>query len=291
MHTLDTEKMAVFNEAPQAWGPMLPLPHGDSYSKPQVALVMFPKIGKMSAVSRKIFNVLAKSMQEQVVMFRKQYGRDLLQTEKFTLPLSELLKGIEPENSNLYQQAKARLDAMQGIRLEYESPTKNAGKTNWGVMNLLSFAGIRPDSDGVQHVDWQYPGPIYTALTEEGLYTNLNNALIAKLKTYGAIALYEACVKFKSNPGGVTAPKEVEWWVDALSESPPKIDKKTGFAKGRNWAHFKDRQLRLAIEEINSKTDISVDVIEHKTGKKVTHAQFSVQRKSSPGVDTTIEFC
>lgn len=269
--------------------PKPPPPHGDSYSKPQAALVMFPKLGKMSAVGRKIFNVLAKTMQEQVIQFKSTSDSEVPITHEFTMPLSELLAGIEAGKSNLFQQAKARLKAMQSIQLEYESPTVNGSLQDWGVMNLLSQAGIRHDPvTKLPYAYWQYPGPIYTALTTDGFYTILNNALIAELRTYAAVALYEICVKYKTSPGGATAKHEVSWWVDALSETPPKLDKKTGIAKPRDWAHFKDRQLKLAIEEINSKTDISIDVIDYKTGKKITHAQFIVVAKGNSKVDTSV---
>jgi len=72
----------------------------------------------------------------------------------------------------------------------------------------------------------------------------------------------------------------LEWWVDALTQSAPKIDPKTKKPKLRLWSKFKSEQVSVAIHEINSKSDIGIELIEKKTGKAVTSAQFKVWRKS-----------
>jgi hypothetical protein len=208
--------------------------------------------------------------------------------ELFEMPLRDMLDGIEPDKSNLYQLAKTRLKEMVGTTIEYGSPTKDGSKRDWGIVALIAQAEIE-HRDGIPIVRWQYPKKVRDALTKNGLYATLNNSIISGLKTYAAVALYENAVKFKTNQGGVTARHDVKFWIDTLSESAPKVNKKTGKALARDWADFKRRQLRLAMEEINAKTDIVIDLLEHKTGKKVTQAQFSVQRKGNPDINATVE--
>ena len=104
---------------------------------------------------------------------------------------------------------------------------------------------------------------------------------IDKLKTYAAIALYEICVrfKFKGKPTALTTVHDLEWWVEALTASPKK-DEKTGKAKLRPWVKFKYDQGNRAIEEINEKTNIHIELIEHKgKGKTIVAAQFKVTHK------------
>lgn len=282
-----SEQLTLSRE-PERTLPQLPAPKGDSYAKPQDILVIFPKTGKMTAVGRKIFNVLAASMQGQSNEYKKKNGVDMPLDILFEMPLRDMLDGIESEKSNLYQLAKTRLKEMVGTTIEYGSPTADGSKRDWGVVALIAQAEIE-HRDGIPIVLWQYPKKVRDALTQNGLYATLNNAIISGLKTYAAVALYENAVKFKTNQSGVTARHDVKFWIDTLSESAPKINRKTGKALARDWADFKRRQLKLAMEEINAKTDIVIDLLEYKTGKKVTQAQFAVKRKANPEIDATVE--
>jgi Initiator Replication protein len=111
-------------------------------------------------------------------------------------------------------------------------------------------------------------------------FTPIDIVQLSQLKTYTAVALYEICVRYKNNPTGLTSENELAWWVDALTQSAPKIDPKTKKPKLRLWSKFKSEQVSVAIHEINSKSDIGIELIEKKTGKAVTSAQFKVWRKS-----------
>jgi hypothetical protein len=71
----------------------------------------------------------------------------------------------------------------------------------------------------------------------------------------------------------------MDWWIGALSQSALPIDPQTKLPKPRNWSKFKDDQLKAAMEEINRKSDLSIELIERKTGRKLTSAQFRVSRK------------
>jgi hypothetical protein len=115
-----------------------------------------------------------------------------------------------------------------------------------------------------------------------------DNEQTSKLKTYAAIALYEICVRFKykDKPTALTAVHELEWWVDALTASPKKD--KAGKVKLRPWTKFKYDQGNKAIKEINEKTNIHIELIEHKgQGKTLVAAQFKVTHKDM--ITTAIE--
>ena len=85
--------------------------------------------------------------------------------------------------------------------------------------------------------------------------------------------------KFKGKAEAYTATHELEWWVDALTASP-KINPKNGKPKLRPWTKFKYDQGNKAIEEINEKSNIRIELIEHKgKGKTIISAQFKVTHK------------
>jgi len=92
------------------------------------------------------------------------------------------------------------------------------------------------------------------------------------LSTYAAIALYEICVRYRDNPGGVTSRKPVGWWTDALSNLPG--------GDRREWRKFKNERVKEAVAEINQETDLEIELIEHRQGRVVDEVQFAVRRRA-----------
>jgi len=111
-------------------------------------------------------------------------------------------------------------------------------------------------------------------------FTLLEIDQISMLKTYAAVALYEICTRYKNNPSGLTSEHNLDWWVDALTQTP-RIDPKTNKARLRPWTKFKNEHGNAALREINEKSDIGVELVERKgIGKTIVAAQFKVWRKS-----------
>jgi hypothetical protein len=77
----------------------------------------------------------------------------------------------------------------------------------------------------------------------------------------------------------LTSASEPEWWVDALTNAIPKLDKRTGETQRREWRKVKNEAVLKAIKEINQETDLEVELIERKTGRAVNLVQFSVRQK------------
>ena len=126
--------------------------------------------------------------------------------------------------------------------------------------------------DGALWVSWLLPAEIVEALgSRDVLWTRLQLQTIAKLGSYTAVALYEICSRYKTHVAGLTARQSVEWWTDALNQSPGGSDR-------REWRKFKAEKLKAAIDEINAETDINVELIEHKKGRAIAEAQFAIKR-------------
>jgi hypothetical protein len=98
----------------------------------------------------------------------------------------------------------------------------------------------------------------------------------SQLGTYSALALYEICARYRDNPSGVTSRKPPDWWIDALSSTAVSAEKKR-----REWRKFKVEKVNDAIAEINSETDLNIELIEHKSGRSVSEVQFNVRRKKN----------
>lgn len=256
-----------------------------SFRKPIEALVLMPTVGSLSPQARKMFNVVLHVTQlqaaEVIASGRVFNSEEFFAGHVFESPLKELLRPIEAEDSDSYQITSAKKCFREMRRTESDWTAPDAGsKVLFSSMSLLSQAEITKRK-GIVYASWAFPPKLMRILINPKMYAPLDNEQIAKLKTYAAVALYEICVRYryKDKPTALTAVHELEWWVDALTASPKK-DQKTGKVKLRPWAKFKYDQGNKAIKEINEKTNILIELIEHKgQGKTLVAAQFKVTHK------------
>ncbi len=125
---------------------------------------------------------------------------------------------------------------------------------------------------GENWVSWSYPPTIMAALREPKRWARIDLSVLASLGSYAAVALYEICARYRDTPAGVTSRKPVAWWADALSQAPAGSER-------REWRKFKNERVKPAIDEINSETDLEIELVEHKQGRAVLEAQFTVRKK------------
>jgi len=251
--------------------------------KPVQALVMIPKVGRLTVVARKLYNVILHSAQQQITEF-KNLGKEVPATHLFSARLCDLVDPIEASTSNLISLAKIHFKEMVKTEIEWDSPETKKGSV-WGVAHLLSEANLTYESAGITNspliAQWAFPPSIMKTLIDPELYAQLNIFQIAKLTSYETLVLYEICTRYRSNFDGLTNKNAPEWWVRALSNKLPSIDPQTNAPKFRPWTKFKDDKIKDAVAEINSKTDLDIELIEERVGKKITGVQFRVTRKDT----------
>lgn len=256
--------------------------------KPVQSLVMIPKIGKLTATARKLFNVILQTSQQELIELSKNGTVDL-GGHMYSARLCDLLEPIQQGSSNLRALGKTYFKEMMQTTIEWEAPDSKKSGIVWDISHLLSAARLEyvdsegnPGSPTNSHLvaKWGLPAPIYNALKHPELYAQVNIRQIAKLNSYEALALYEICTRYRTNFEGLTNKSEPLWWVKALTNKQPPIDPATQAPKYRPWAKFKDDKLKDAIAEINSLTDLDVELIEERVGKKIVFVQFRVRRKS-----------
>jgi hypothetical protein len=210
---------------------------------------------------------------------------EYFQGHTFSARLKDLIKPQHTDRledvseSNCITSAKKCFCEMRRTESNWSAPDEGA-EILYSSMSMLSQAEIIKEK-GVLNAYWAFPPKIMKKVVNPKFYTPLEHIYIEKLKTYSAIALYEICVryKFKGKPTALTAAHDLEWWVDALTASP-KYDAKSGEKKLRPWIKFKYDQANRAIDEINEKTNINIELIEYKgKGKTIILAQFKVTHK------------
>lgn len=137
------------------------------------------------------------------------------------------------------------------------------------------LAEVRCYKKGGDHwVDWYYPPTIQEELLNPRMWSRVNLDVIRELPTYASVALYQICVRYQNNPGGVTMRRPVGWWDEALRHKPE--------TKPRTWRRLKADVLVEAIRAINSIADIRIQLREYKQGREVVSAQFEVEKQERP---------
>ena len=246
--------------------------------KPNVTLVMVPRVGKLTPVARKMYNVILHLTQQQVCESRAE-GRAIDATHLFSARLEHIVRPINNGDSDTRTIAKQHLREMRRIEVDWEAPDALTGVI-WNSMGLLSQAKLEIINN-VTWAFWALPPDILKEVSDPARYTPMNLTYMASLKSYAAIALYEICLRYKDNLNGLTSKNPPAWWVDALTNVPAEKDPATGIVKRREWRKLKHEMVLKAIEEINEHTNLTISLMEFKEGKAVVAVQFVVQKKKN----------
>lgn len=233
--------------------------------KPHEMIVMVPRSKRVTLTGRRIYNALLQVSQSRLGAMATMPQADYM----FEAPLPAILR-TTGSNGEDRTAAKRYLREMRGLEVDWESTAPGDG-VKWRGFSMLSEVAIEM-RNGENWVSWSYPPTIMAALREPSRWARIDLDILARLGSYTAVALYEICARYRDNPSGVTSRKPVQWWADALSQSP-------GGSERREWRKFKSERIKEAVEEINQETDLEVELIEHKQGRAVQEAQFAVRRK------------
>lgn len=276
-----------------------PSDFGVELNKPNALIAMRPTRGRLTTVARKVYNSILYQTQQAL---QDEDGDGKGADDYFEAPLRVLLSDaqIDANSGKNLENVKRYLEEMQSTQVDWLAISNSdrlvAPSSTPGEEVLFDSSGLVYRSkvvrrDGALWVKWRLPEEIVTALSarENVLWTRVQLQTVAKLGSYCAVALYEICSRYKTFAGGVTARQSVQWWTDALNRSPDGSER-------REWRKFKAEQLKPAIDEINAVTDLEIELVEHKKGRAVAEAQFTIRRvtrkdqgqKAMPTIDLTL---
>ncbi len=237
---------------------------------PSELAVLIPKTRSLSAIERKLYIALLFHSQPQVLRWVEQ-GVPLNQEIFFDgVPLSDLIESILPEGTdvtNYFSRARTIIDDLVGTRLDFGAVEKEGGLT---TVTALSAKNLSERRGGKIWFKWRLPVEIKEVLSDTSRgYFYLAPSEMRNLTHPASIALYVICSRFTVSQ---TTKHTTTWWQQALSDSQnPKSA----------WPQFKAQTLKKAIEEINKKTNLNIELVEHKTGRTIDQAQFTVARKNA----------
>jgi hypothetical protein len=224
--------------------------------------------GRLSLLSRKIFNVMVYHAQQG----RKKGENAPIDTEVaknyFWIPLPELARDASYDSKDT-ELLKEQLQELQNIRIHSEDAIQWTSERLVSSVKLVNPRGLNKKG-GMLWFGFAFPPEVESMVMSPGSYTKLSVYYQAVLRSGASLALYEICRRYVTNPSKVTNRAGWDWWYGALTGNP------VGEALPE-YKYFKRDVIKPAIAEINVVTDINVELIEHKQGRRVVALQFKVE--------------
>lgn len=223
--------------------------------------------GKLSLLSRKIFNVMVYHAQR----IRTKGENAPIDTEVaknyYWIPMAELARdaAYDSHDTELF---KEQVQELQNIRIFSEDAIQWTSERLVSSVKLVNPRGLKKQG-GTLWFGFAFPPEVENMVMAPGSYTRLSVYYQALLRSGASLALYEICRRYATNPSKVTNRADWEWWHGALTGNP------VGESLPE-YKYFKRDVLKGAITEINTVTDINVELIEHKQGRRVAELQFRV---------------
>lgn len=239
--------------------PEQPRDNDQSVAKANEAIAIRPKRGKLTLLSRRIFNVLLFHAQQQGV-----------DKPRYSIQLSELIDDAR-FNSNNTELLKSHLRDMQATTIEWHT---SIGKgQRWSSRALLGPVDITDHGRGQPcTISWQYDDDIREKLVKPAHYTRVLLEISSQMRSYAAAVLYELGARYLTSPGRLTMREDVVWWASVLT--------------GRSDITTVDYRIlhrdtiKKALAELDTLCeDFRLEVVEHKRGRRVEELQFRVVPK------------
>lgn len=235
--------------------------------KANESIAIRPKKGRLTLLSRRIYNALLYHAQQQGVDERQ-----------YTIPLATLI-GDSHFNSRNVALLKEHIREMQTTLIEWNSV--GAGEQRWTSSQLLGAVEIAERGSGYPVIiTWSYPDKVRERLLKPNRYTRILLEVGAQMRSYAAAVLFELGMQYLTSPSKLTMREDLYWWASVLTGRSD-IDKV-------DYRYFKRDVLRPALAEVDAlQDDFSLELIEHREGRRIAELQFMVHRKTQSALGVT----
>ncbi|PNG45856.1 MULTISPECIES: replication initiation protein [Comamonadaceae] len=249
----------VEDESPRSSPRPPPSVEEQSVAKANEAIAIRPKRGRLTLLSRRIYNALLYHSQRQGV-----------DEPVYRLALSELI-GDARFNSNNTELLKSHLRDMQATTIEWS--TSSSSLKRWVSSQLLGTVTIEEQGRGRPcMVTWRYPEEIKERLVKPHQYTRVLLEMSSQMRSYSAAVLYEIGARYLTSPGRLSMREDVMWWAAVLTGRSD--------IKEVDYRFLKRDVISKAIAEIDALCEeFGLELIEHKRGRKIEEIQFRVVPK------------
>lgn len=192
--------------------------------------------------------------------------KELKTREVHEISIGDLCKQLSYKGHNDYE-IKKSLKALISIVIEWDLLNDEKLETeDWTASTMLASASIK--KGGI--CEYSYGYHMRELLSDSVLYGVINMAYQANFRSKYGLALYENCARFVNV-------KQTGWLeMDFFREL-------MGVAQGNYqiFRDFKRRVLDVAVNEVNTYSNLYVEPVFKKTGRTVKHIKFNITKKSN----------
>jgi hypothetical protein len=232
--------------------------------------------GRLSLLSRKTFNLMVYHAQKLGVPGLNAPIDTAVAQKYFWIPLTDLARDAAYDSKDT-ELLKKSVQELQDIRIHMEDEKQWTSERLVSSVKIVNSAGLKRRGGRVWF-GFAFPPEVANLVMNPGAYTKLSIYYQTMLRSGASLALYEICRRFATNPAKLTSREQWEWWYGALSGNP--------VTEGLpQYKYFKRDVLKTSIAEINAITDIEVELIEHKQGRKVVDLQFRIRLNDQSALD------
>lgn len=241
------------------------------FRKTNEAISLHVSEGRLTLMARKIFNVMVHTAQKAGAPGRNAPLDTEAAKKYFWLPMADLARDTA-YNSNDTKLLQKMAEDLCRVRIQITDDRQWTAEQLVAGIKIYNPAGLNKRG-GQVWFGFAFPPEVQAHVMQPNTYTTFSLYYQTLFRSPTAMALYEECRKYATNPSHLTARKPWRWWYHTLtgnpvSEEPPE------------FKFFKRDRLKTAIAEVNAVTDVTVTLIEHCAGRRVVDLQFEVHLKS-----------
>jgi hypothetical protein len=169
-------------------------------------------------------------------------------------------------DSNNRQYLKESAEALMRIVFEWDvmSPTN---KRPWKASVMFPEVEIHSD-----HIRYQISSQLRELIVKPEIYALIDMNVVRRFRRAPSLAIWEFCSRYEKI--GQTAEAEWEKFRDMI------LGETAEAVTYQEYKYFKAKVLKPAIAEINAESNLKIDLVEAKTGKRVRALRFLIEKKS-----------
>ena len=244
------------------------------FRKTNDAIGLRVREGKLSLLTRKVFNVMMYHAQELKTPGLNAPIDTPAARKYFWIPLSDLARDAAYDSRDT-EFLKQQLEELQNVKLLMENERQWTSERLVASVTLVNPHGLKKHT-GQVWLGYAFPPEVHELVMAPGTYTRFSIFYQGLLRSGSALALYEVCRRYATNPSKLTAIEGYGHWYSVLTGNPVPAEELPPYK------YFKRDVLKPAMAEINTLTDIQVELVEHKNGRRVERLQFRIERARQP---------
>lgn len=242
-----------------------------SINKTNEAIGLRVREGRLSLLTRKLLNVMIYHAQQQREPGANAPIKNATSHQYFWIPVSELARDAAYDSKDM-NTLREQLRELQRVKFFKETDRQLTDEILVSSLTFVNPQGFRNKHSGQVWLGFAFPPEVQQHVMSPTTYTKFRIIYQAKLRSGQALSLYEVCRRYATSPSHVTYIDTYEHWHAVLTGNPP-----SDAAELTPYKYFKRDVLKPCIQEINQLTDITVELIEHKEGRRVARLQFHVE--------------